>query len=181
MTEENKYELIEKFLEERLTEDEAITFKKLVESDTDFKADVKQQLDVQSALQAIYKTNKKNRGNRKPQRFIFKKRQIYLFASLAASITFLILFGYTYYHFHNELTNSNLALQQKESQQKVLNDEIKILQLEISDLSQMEVSFKNQSKLELEEKENQISRLKETLATLRKDPTVKEKEQIACA
>ena len=181
MTEEQKYGLIEKFLEEKLEEDEVITFKELLESDEDFKANVKKQLDVQNALQAIYKTNKIIRAKKRQRKFTINKRQIYLFTSLAASVTLLILFGYTYFNFKNELNNSSLALQHKEVQQKVLNDEIKKLQLKILDLSLTGSTAKNKTKLELEEKENQISQLQKKLSSSRKGPTVEEKEQIACA
>ena len=181
MTENDKYELIDKFLEEELTKDEAITFKKLLESDTGFKSNIKQQLDVQNALQALYKTNKIITAKKKQPKFAIGKRQIYLFTSLAASVTFLILFGYTYFVSQHELSISKLALQQKEIQQKALNNEIKKLQIEISNLSNNQSLAHNKTKLELSEKENQISELQKTIINLRKSSTDDEKEQIAFA
>nr|NQU89752.1 hypothetical protein [Bacteroidota bacterium] len=181
MTEEYKYELIDKFLEERLSKDEAITFKEQLESDACFKADVKQQLDLQIALKAIYKTKKKIRPHKKPRIFKIERRQIILFASLAASIILLIFIGYAYNSFNKELNNTRMALQQKEDQQAALQDEIKKLQAEISWLSLRDSSGEHQAKLELEAKENQISKLKAQLSAKGVGPTNKERKQIAWA
>ncbi len=179
MTEDLKYELIEKFLEERLSEEEAITFRELLDSDTAFKSDVKQQLDVQSALQAIYASNKKVRINREARKILFKRTNIYLIASLAACLIILILFGYTYHYFKSEISNSTLALQQRDDQQKILQDEINMLQSELLRFSDIDSSAIKQSKLELKEKEKQIAELKEQLLALQSNPISDEKEQIA--
>ena len=181
MNDKIKSELIEKFLEEELNKGELIVFKDLLKSDPKFKSDVKHQLDVQNALKALYKSNKEIKSDTPIRRLSISKRYIYTISSLAASIALILLFGYNYIKITNKLDNANSIIQQNEIQEKDLNEKIKKLNIEISDLALVDSSVKDKRKLELEEKEKRIFELEEKLRSIRHKTNLQNNKQIAYA
>ncbi|MCD4734900.1 MAG: hypothetical protein K8R53_02540 [Bacteroidales bacterium] len=181
MNKDQKSELIDKFLAEELTDEELIVFKKMLETDSEFHAEVKKQLDVQSALEALYKSNKTSISDVPVRKLSNPLRNIYLISSIAASFAILLFFGYNYFQANNKLDKTNLIIQQNEKQQRALQEKIEILQSEIFGLQTADSSGVNQIRIELEEKKQQIVLLEEELENVQRSSYVKEKELIAYA
>ena len=164
MTKEEKDILIDRFLDETLTPEETVLFRETYSSDDEFKLQVKQELDVQCALSAVYACHKEQRLSNLSTPMTFDAKQFFVVLSLAATLALILMMGYFIWDLQNQLSESELLLQQKETQQQSLAKEIDHLNEEKQNTQAIDSTSLNHHMLKLDQKEKEIFALQGELA-----------------